>query len=73
VKKFVSVFFLRILSFPSSILQNVAITQKYRFSNYIISLFETVKFENLTMESGEISNPMVVEGESNGSKKRIQW
>jgi hypothetical protein len=73
VKKFVSVFFLRILSFPSSILQNVAITQKYRFFNYVISLFETVKFENLTMESGEISNPMVVEGESNGSKRRIQW
>ena len=73
MKKFVSGFFLRILSFPSSILQNVAITQKYRFSNYVISLFETVKFENLTMESGEISNPMVVEGESNGSKRRIQW
>jgi hypothetical protein len=71
------------LPFPSSIIQNVAITQKYRFFDYVIFLFETVKFENLIMGSGEISNPMVVEGEwrnikSNGSRRRmekyrIQW
>ena len=72
MKKFVSGFFLRILPFPSSIIQNVAIKQKYRFFDYVILLFETVKFENLIMESGEISNPLVVEGESDGSRRRVE-
>ena len=82
MKKFVSVFFLTDIAVSFINYTECCNYIKYRFFDYVISLFETVKFENLIMEGGEISNPMVVEGESdrewrniesNGSRRRIQW